>query len=117
MTIKNRYRFCPKAGCESVVKILNESKNEPLICEICNFNFCKECNNNFHKNLSCEENKFGVDTKKCPKCKINIHKFSGCHHVTCVNCNAHFCWLCLKDYQTAPEVYNHMTQIHGKWEN
>ena len=114
---RNRYRFCPKAGCESVVKILNESKNEPLICEICNFNFCKECNNNFHKNLSCEENKFGVDTKKCPKCKINIHKFSGCHHVTCVNCNAHFCWLCLKDYQTAPEVYNHMTQIHGKWEN
>ena len=40
-----------------------------------------------------------VNTKKCPKCKTNIEKNSGCMHMTCQKCRHEFCWLCLGDYK------------------
>lgn len=34
-------------------------------------------------------------TKKCPGCEIRIEKDEGCENITCLICNAKFCWECL----------------------
>ncbi len=39
-------------------------------------------------------------TKECPICKTRIEKDSGCHHMHCFKCKYHFCWLCMKEWQT-----------------
>jgi len=35
-----------------------------------------------------------LHTKKCPGCGVRIEKNSGCSHMHCVCCKAHFCWTC-----------------------
>lgn len=43
--------------------------------------------------------KVGKDTyKQCPNCSSIIEKSEGCNHMTCINCNYQFCWLCLKKF-------------------
>jgi len=109
-----KYKFCPKPGCESVVKIRpNQSVKEPLVCEICKFHFCLDCNQFFHPNISCEDFKLGSGVKKCPNCNVPVFKAEGCNHMTCASCRIHFCWTCLKHYRTAMEVYKHMEEMHG----
>ena len=34
------------------------------------------------------------NTKKCPKCGVNIEKIFGCSKILCSHCATHFCWLC-----------------------
>jgi hypothetical protein len=34
------------------------------------------------------------DYKTCPKCKVVIHRTSGCDHIKCTNCNTRWCWGC-----------------------
>jgi hypothetical protein len=40
----------------------------------------------------------GNKYKQCPNCYIIIEKDEGCNHMTCINCQFEFCWLCLKKY-------------------
>ncbi|KAI1370683.1 hypothetical protein F4677DRAFT_347709 [Hypoxylon crocopeplum] len=49
------------------------------------------------KNDKASEQHVKETTKPCPGCKRNIHKFSGCDHITCV-CGFEWCWLCSGDY-------------------
>ena len=32
--------------------------------------------------------------KPCPQCQMGIEKTGGCLHVTCHQCDCHFCWRC-----------------------
>ena len=45
--------------------------------------------------------------KRCPNCGIVIEKNNGCNHITCVQCNYEWCWLC-------NEKYNHDHFSSGK---
>jgi len=84
-------------------------------CSICNYQFCFECGDNFHENISCDANRKlkiasgkgpdlrvliweKLNTKPCPACKCRISKNGGCNHMTCYNCDYEFCWICLKEY-------------------
>ena len=33
--------------------------------------------------------------RKCPRCKVLVHKEGGCLKVNCPNCNYNFCWSCM----------------------
>ena len=41
------------------------------------------------------QNWINKNSKKCPKCGVNIEKNQGCLHMTCRQCKYHFCWECL----------------------
>jgi len=47
-------------------------------------------------------------SKKCPGCGTNIHKLSGCNHMTCTVCHTGFCWLCLEEigHSTMPAHFD-----------
>ena len=40
----------------------------------------------------------GKRLKKCLRCQIYTEKNEGCNHMTCVNCNYQWCWLCEGQY-------------------
>ena len=94
-------KFCPFPDCEGFSEI-NKNSN---YCK-CNFGheFCSKCNNKWHKNSKCkssnENQNFDYDCKRCPNCKIWTQKNEGCNHMTCIECNFNWCWLCEKEYKS-----------------
>lgn len=55
--------------------------------------------------------KLGI--KKCPNCGEGIQKNEGCQHMTCLKCNSHICWNCLKFFKTSKECYDHLAKQCG----
>jgi len=45
-------------------------------------------------------------SKPCPKCRFDIHKISGCEHMTCSKCSHEFCFLCLAAYAEIRAIGN-----------
>eukprot|EP00026_Physarum_polycephalum_P004306 Phypoly_transcript_04324.p1 GENE.Phypoly_transcript_04324~~Phypoly_transcript_04324.p1 ORF type:complete len:473 (+),score=85.85 Phypoly_transcript_04324:456-1874(+) len=112
--------WCPFPGCTNA--IYREPGEDPkIICDACKFQFCAECKEAWHGDMSCEEyasikekmeksvakqapsfnvwtSKHSKQVKPCPGCKGFIEKFDGCNHMTCVNCKYQFCWMCLSEY-------------------
>ena len=81
-------------------------------CE-CGSKWCFTCGEEDHRPATCEHVKAWADkasdadlsamyikanTKKCPKCALEIIKDEGCAHMKCTQCAHHFCWLCLGPY-------------------
>ena len=101
-----KYCFCPK--CRHVFHgisncIFSIDKFKEIIREYTNASFTEK--NIFDrkygkavlKQMSADiENQAWIEknTKKCPKCNINIEKIFGCSKVLCSHCSTHFCWLC-----------------------
>jgi len=107
-------KWCPTPGCQNAFKRKNKNSLK-MECNICSYQFCFECGENYHEGITCENNtrlkiasgkgpdlrvliwqKF--NTKACPKCRCRISKNGGCNHMTCYNCEYEFCWICLKEY-------------------
>lgn len=80
------------------------------VCSKCQYAFCRVCNKGWHGDfihclpplkdgqLSAEE-KASYDfirqnTSPCPYCNSPVSKTHGCNHMTCVQCETHFCYLC-----------------------
>lgn len=67
--------------------------HQPLSCHMI-LNWRQEVDGSVDKlNIEWKKN----NTKRCPKCKVDIFKNTGCMHMICFNCKHDFCWLCLRD--------------------
>jgi len=117
----NTCRFCPSPDCDN---IYYDDANPLWRCNNCHIVYCKECKVDYYKsvdycahlNITCaklqeEKNKPKKDsdvekneiwlqnnTKKCPGCNINTEKNMGCLHMHCKQCQADYCWICLRIY-------------------
>jgi hypothetical protein len=94
----NRYFGpCPNVECRGVI-------NSSWKCAICDQKVCKSCkvklsnDKDAHKLHACDPNTLQTlelikkECKKCPKCKVDIYKISGCNQMWCTNCAIAFCW-------------------------
>ena len=103
-------KFCPHPGCEEYVERPKKNIKE-VKCKK-GHQFCYECLRKVHPgncDLQLEKDfkiwKKGKIIKQCPKCKIWTEKNEGCNHMTCVECQYQWCWLCNGEYN-ANHYYN-----------
>ncbi|KAI0882826.1 uncharacterized protein GGS22DRAFT_180925 [Annulohypoxylon maeteangense] len=82
-------------------------------CDACKHSICVRHNVPWHRGETCEdyerrtrkqrkndkasEKHVKEITKPCPGCNRNVHKYTGCDHVTCI-CGHEWCWLCFGQY-------------------
>lgn len=88
------YILCP--SCKKIKQYVKES-----CINYTEFKYrlvCNDCSPEIHK--------------ECPNCQIPIEKDAGCSHMICVNCNTHFCWICLEIHSSS-DIYNHIYLQHG----
>lgn len=79
------------------------------ICSKCTLAFCRVCYSGWHGDFApcwprnpselSEEEKASYDyirlhTSPCPTCNSPVQKTMGCNHMTCFQCQSHFCYLC-----------------------
>ncbi|KAF1844807.1 RING finger protein-like protein [Cucurbitaria berberidis CBS 394.84] len=79
------------------------------VCEDCNLAFCVICLASWHGDfVRCEPrdatqlteedqaslNFIQKNTSPCPYCSVPCQKSMGCNHITCTQCETHFCYLC-----------------------
>lgn len=82
-----------------------------VVCEDCEFAFCRVCLRSWHGDivrcvrrdkdeLSADEllsqDYIRKNTSPCPSCNAPCQKQHGCNHMTCAQCQTHFCYLCGK---------------------
>lgn len=99
-----KLKWCIRPGCENVVQVI-DSSTPHMKCS-CGQEFCFKCNNPWHPGMECEDliekiyknYVMGAEVKYCPSCQAVIEKNDGCNHMTCIQCNHQFCWICEKPY-------------------
>eukprot|EP00743_Colponemidia_sp_Colp-15_P006659 GILK01007179.1.p1 GENE.GILK01007179.1~~GILK01007179.1.p1 ORF type:complete len:367 (-),score=12.26 GILK01007179.1:38-1138(-) len=107
-------RHCPNAGC-SFAGFSPSSHCHSFRCETCNSCWSDKESTAWRlewpwvyvarKAKHCGANMLSVvwkrrNTKRCPQCKVHIHKDGGCPHMKCVNCLHQFCWQCRRPWHT-----------------
>ena len=99
-------RWCPTAGCDTVLKRGKGKGADKLKCNKCKRSLCFSCNEVWHEGRTCEQAANGVmaayrrshDVRQCPECHTTIERSEGCNHMTCTRCRFQFCWLCSRRY-------------------
>jgi len=110
-------RWCPTPDCNTLATKKDSSSR--MVCVKCCTEFCFDCNEKWHANLTCTEylkelkklKKIDQRTenakkkagRKCPGCSIVIQRKEGCNHVICTYCKYEFCWICMKEFR--PDHY------------
>ena len=101
----DKIKLCPIPDCEGFAE--KKGKNKYVKCNF-GHDFCFECGNAPHGKKKCEDM---VDkefeewrshkiVKRCPYCRMWTEKNEGCNHMTCVECQFQWCWLCQKPYNS-----------------
>ncbi|CAI2375434.1 unnamed protein product [Moneuplotes crassus] len=115
--------WCPSINCDQFVYCAPDTNagKTKATCE-CGYEFCISCHEAWHSN-KCFKNKTSwirriyknKKIKRCPKCKTNIQKITGCNHMTCSVCLHQFCWSCGGDYH--PSHYSTFSLCSLEGEN
>ncbi|KAA8908866.1 hypothetical protein FN846DRAFT_811207 [Sphaerosporella brunnea] len=122
------YSFCPTPDCSTVYSVT--TTGAVFTCSQCFVGICTTCKTECHEGQTCEEYQIATNpeldekklqewkeksgVKKCPNCKASVEKNDGCHHMTCILCRAHWCWLCTQSFPTGEEVYEHLGSCNGQ---
>ena len=83
---------CPMPECNGYVEIQNWK------CSSCEVRVCAQCHVVRQEDHECNPDTVATiklmekDTKECPRCKIPIHKISGCSQMYCTHCEALWDW-------------------------
>jgi ariadne-1 len=112
--INKQAKWCPGPAC-TVAYSSPSLKQADVICGLCGHDWCFKCLKRAHRPIQCDDlvtwlNRINqgqddndiwlkLNTKPCPKCKVQIQKNQGCMHMTCSQCRYEFCWLCMGDYK------------------
>ena len=96
-------KFCPFPNCNSYAK--RKNKDEKNVKCGKGHKFCFDCLQEPHEgkcsqNLDEKMEEFAKKKfiKKCPNCGTWTEKNEGCNHITCIECNYQWCWLCNQKY-------------------
>lgn len=85
--------YCDNAAL-ACVGILDNARQ----CPICGWVNCRDCGMSYHGSHVCMSDNIATmallrhDTKPCPRCRVPIHKTSGCDHMWCPQCHVEFDW-------------------------
>ncbi|KAF7350530.1 RING finger protein [Mycena venus] len=114
------FHYCPSPDCMQIYR--TGPKGTVVQCPSCLLRICSHCHAEAHDGLACAEQDgdklfkewaASHDVKNCPGCAIPIERDEGCHHVTCIQCQTHICWVCLQTFPKGEGVYKHMREEHG----
>lgn len=115
------FHYCPSPDCLQIYR--TGPKGTVVQCPACLLRICPHCHAEAHDGFACAEQDGGDrlfkewvashDVKNCPGCAIAIERDEGCHHVTCVQCQTHICWVCLQTFPKGEGIYAHMRTEHG----
>lgn len=90
-----------------------------LICELCSAEWIEESLRKYNcgfflKNLFKNTKGFVFDdlseinvrlsSKPCPRCSIQIYKFTGCDHMKCPKCDLDYCYNCNKKHEEQNDI-------------
>ena len=112
-------KFCPFPNCNSYA--IKENDNENVQCGNGHF-FCFKCLQEPHELKECiikfddeMEKSIGKKfIKKCPNCNTWTEKINGCNHITCKECNYHWCFICSKEYTSDHYIKSKCEETQGK---
>ncbi|CAL5979136.1 Conserved_hypothetical protein [Hexamita inflata] len=104
---QKEFKFCPT--CNKIA-IYVEKQSLLYFCQQCNNYWCTDCGEWHTEEFQCVVG----DTKRCPNryCRTFTIKDSGCNHITCSLCKAHWCYVCGKQF-AADTIYPHLSAVHG----
>ncbi|KAF9483036.1 hypothetical protein BDN70DRAFT_359239 [Pholiota conissans] len=114
-------KYCTTPDCKQIYR--KRYDRTLLKCPACFSTICPICDEESHEGMTCEERKGHLDDqldgdvarrfniRKCPRCSAPIQKDGGCNHMTCRQCQAHICWMCMGLF-TKDEIYIHMGTPH-----
>ncbi|KAF9483035.1 hypothetical protein BDN70DRAFT_789890, partial [Pholiota conissans] len=115
-------RYCTTPDCKQIYRKC--SNRAVLKCPACFSTICPMCDEESHEGMTCEERerhlndqldddvarRYGI--RKCPQCSAPIQKNGGCDHMTCRQCEAHICWICMGLFPK-DEISIHMRTPHN----
>ena len=80
---------CPRGDCNGLIM-------KGWICTSCKCKKCKKCHEEETEDHVCNENTIASialmksDAKPCPRCRVMIHRISGCPQMFCTECHTFF---------------------------
>ena len=98
-----KIKFCPFPDCDGYAE--KKGFKKYVKCNKAGHEFCFVCLQKPHGIKLCskmidkgfEEYKSHTLVKRCPYCRFWTEKQDGCNHMTCVQCNFQWCWVCEKE--------------------
>ena len=100
--------LCPEPDCNVVIKSITPNMDYNVKCSN-GHKSCFKCQQPWHDPLDCVNLKKWLETRRqvgptanwilentkdCPKCGVTIQKDGIENHITCIWCDASWCWIC-----------------------